>query len=42
MAIMHEISYNLAQYENLPIPTSSENLIYLSKMVLIKFDFRCC
>src|SRR6218665_3716078 len=31
--------YNLVQYDNIPIPTSSENLKHLSDMVLIKSSF---
>jgi len=29
IAIPHGIEYNLAQYENIPMPTSSENFINL-------------
>jgi len=39
MTIMHRIEYNLAQYDNIPTPASSENFINLSKMVLIKSSF---
>jgi len=39
IAVLHGILYNLAQYENITKPTSSENLINISKMVLKKSSF---